>query len=743
MAINLNSSVLFTGDQYVCRFQGEAHKYKFKTNHLGKFEIIETDSAITEYTFTNINEKLDFFTIEGWTIDEEISESFKYIIYRQGVYNNCTPVINESIITYNLEDKKFEGSFSLPSAKSLPEEMPIQIAKSSPSAGTEYADTIASLNKNKKTYSFQGTFGYPYHFHEIQVCTYIEGIQSSWSNKAKAYSQGTYLNEIQLIKDKPEATIAFENTDLIEANFHAAFNFYSPTKPGYERRNVDPYETSYDENTKEWILYSQIEVDNSEQSFNRAYYYLDNKSKQPIAIKQLFIDTNEVKSDTKDFKEQLIKGAYAWCNYGVEQSTYIDGTRYCYPSQNEDIYDSSFFAQQGLYARGIQQEGPLYAASKIVFSLLPRYNDFYLYQYAPTTIRGAFDKSNPVMRAQVKLFEVEEEELVFSTKILIEDSGIIYSPGQVFEYQLKNNALDPSKKFLVEIYSKTKDGIESTKTAILRFTPPISSTNTVDYSIRYNKLTSKISIQNTDVREVSIAGLLKEKDSTIAQQILAPTYMNRESQKEWLFLPGNYFEKTTQYIGLSYLSWGKYGKDYYAYSSTEVPPCLTSTIEDIVLVDASMNRELKVRYNPDLTNLKRNYIDTITPTLGSQYPVIRRSGGQLYYTFNIGGLISSEGIPLTSIWFTDSDRNIINFLSNDPYQQKLITERLFRDHVLEFLNNDHVKFFYSPQEGAKLIRLTNVSLTPNKQLDRLIYSFTAQATEVAPFSLENLVKYGV
>jgi hypothetical protein len=156
MAISLESSVLFTGDQYVCRFdeEEEAHKYKFKTNHSGSFEIIETDSAITEYTFTNINEKLDFFTIEGWTLDEEIPDSFKYIIYRQGVYNNCTPVINESIITYNLEDQEFEGSFSLPSANSLPEEMPIKIAKSSPLANTEYANTIAVLNKDKKTYSF-------------------------------------------------------------------------------------------------------------------------------------------------------------------------------------------------------------------------------------------------------------------------------------------------------------------------------------------------------------------------------------------------------------------------------------------------------------------------------------------------------------------------------------------------------------------------------------------------------------
>jgi hypothetical protein len=38
------------------------------------------------------------------------------------------------------------------------------------------------------------------------------------------------------------------------------------------------------------------------------------------------------------------------------------------------------------------------------------------------------------------------------------------------------------------------------------------------------------------------------------------------------------------------------------------------------------------------------------------------------------------------------------------------------------------------------VRLSNVSLTPNKQLDRHIYSFTATATEVLEPSPENYVE---
>ena len=57
-------------------------------------------------------------------------------------------------------------------------------------------------------------------------------------------------------------------------------------------------------------------------------------------------------------------------------------------------------------------------------------------------------------------------------------------------------------------------------------------------------------------------------------------------------------------------------------------------------------------------------------------------------------------------------------------------EREFKLEVLDWLNNGKPKLFRSPGEGNYIVRLMNVSLTPNQQLGRMIYDFTCTAYEV-------------
>jgi hypothetical protein len=42
-----------------------------------------------------------------------------------------------------------------------------------------------------------------------------------------------------------------------------------------------------------------------------------------------------------------------------------------------------------------------------------------------------------------------------------------------------------------------------------------------------------------------------------------------------------------------------------------------------------------------------------------------------------------------------------------------------------------------------IVSLSNISLTPNKQLGRHIYDFSATVTEVCEYTLENLQKYNL
>ena len=204
-----------------------------------------------------------------------------------------------------------------------------------------------------------------------------------------------------------------------------------------------------------------------------------------------------------------------------------------------------------------------------------------------------------------------------------------------------------------------------------------------------------------------------------------------------------------------------YKEDYELKSSDVSNSSIINNFEDMVLTDA--NNLFHIKYDPDISSFKYNTQDTITQTLGGKYPHIRRNGNMFYKTFNIGGLISynAEYDYISSTDFPDSATRTTALMpslapSFTPFRffsdmddknwndlDEVAKERLFREALINFLYNDKVKLFKSPTEGNVLIRLTNVQLTPKKELGRMIYSFSAQATEIAEATYENLQKYGI
>ena len=204
-------------------------------------------------------------------------------------------------------------------------------------------------------------------------------------------------------------------------------------------------------------------------------------------------------------------------------------------------------------------------------------------------------------------------------------------------------------------------------------------------------------------------------------------------------------------------------------------------VEDVFL--ATRDLTLKIKYNPELSAYKRNVVDAITPTLGGSYPFMRRNGAQKYRTFTLGGLISynaelyepkisdiqrapavNNGDSIGQEWnskaaddkfyqslFIKNNSDAWQTLQRydalatsgkiDKEQKRVLYERFFRNMVMDFLYDDQILLFKSLPEGNIFIRLSNVQLTPNKTLDRHIYSFTATATEVLEASPENYLKY--
>jgi hypothetical protein len=77
-------------------------------------------------------------------------------------------------------------------------------------------------------------------------------------------------------------------------------------------------------------------------------------------------------------------------------------------------------------------------------------------------------------------------------------------------------------------------------------------------------------------------------------------------------------------------------------------------------------------------------------------------------------------------------------LSSNFTGVNIATERDFKLEVLEWLNNGEPKLFRSPTEGNYIVRLMNISLSPNDTLGRMLHTFSATAYEIAEWSFKNL-----
>ena len=84
-----------------------------------------------------------------------------------------------------------------------------------------------------------------------------------------------------------------------------------------------------------------------------------------------------------------------------------------------------------------------------------------------------------------------------------------------------------------------------------------------------------------------------------------------------------------------------------------------------------------------------------------------------------------------------------NLNNGITHYRDFIYEKRFRDKATEFLNKAQVLLFRSLTEGNIMIKTLDVSMTPNQQLGRLIWSVSISAVEVDDCTLDNIFKYEV
>lgn len=212
--------------------------------------------------------------------------------------------------------------------------------------------------------------------------------------------------------------------------------------------------------------------------------------------------------------------------------------------------------------------------------------------------------------------------------------------------------------------------------------------------------------------------------------------------------------KTYQYAIQQY-------NDNGLYSARILSQKITAAFEDMFLFDGQ--RQLRIRFNPKVSSFKIDRLEQKIDTIGSKYPYVFRNGNVEYYEFPISGLVSYVAdenelfISKTALGLehgvadrlrtSETSPAQFDYISNikEPTTQlvdyNIYAERLFKRDVLEWLGDGHIKMFKSPTEGNFLVRLLNVSMTPEDKLSRMLHTFTATAYQIADFNYQTLLKY--
>jgi hypothetical protein len=105
--------------------------------------------------------------------------------------------------------------------------------------------------------------------------------------------------------------------------------------------------------------------------------------------------------------------------------------------------------------------------------------------------------------------------------------------------------------------------------------------------------------------------------------------------------------------------------------------------------------------------------------------------------------LANDEINFLERFSTPSEEGIFEFNNNNLTGYNIAKERAFKLAVLDWLNDGKPKLFRSPTEGNYLVRLMNVSLSPNDTLGRLLHTFSATAYEIEEINYDTLLNYGM
>lgn len=164
---------------------------------------------------------------------------------------------------------------------------------------------------------------------------------------------------------------------------------------------------------------------------------------------------------------------------------------------------------------------------------------------------------------------------------------------------------------------------------------------------------------------------------------------------------------------------------------------ITVSFEGMFLSDGE--KQLKIAFNPKVSSLKETVQESKIETLGSKYPFFFRNSKIGYKEIPISGLISYLQDE-NNLFMKDEELGLegdkIRTINLVDYNFR--AERLFKFNVMQWLNNGEPKLFRSAAEGNFIVRLMNISLSPDDKLGRMLHTFSATGYEIEECNLDNL-----
>ena len=350
-------------------------------------------------------------------------------------------------------------------------------------------------------------------------------------------------------------------------------------------------------------------------------------------------------------------------------------------------------------------------------------------------ITGTYQNADLTETVYSYSFTIKEgKEEIYNSGELIHDSSNDTTPGSSSDSVFYELLLEPSE-YDVYYHVTTNNGLKISSEPLLYTVsePTETSFRTLDHFYE----TGSTLIKHSSIKTGS---LMRLKVNDNALKVLTENFT------------GTFTDYTGEH-GAEYIYYIK-DKNGNLYNSTNSVTC---NFDSCFLFDGE--KQLNLKFNTKISSFKNTIQEQKIETLGSKYPFVFRNGTIMYKEFSISSLISywvdEEGtfsksnenlfsavdFPRTSTEAGEVSNNIEPSLSLTDKNFQL--ERKFKTEVLEWLNNGKPKLFRSPAEGNFLVRLVNVSLTPNDTLGRMLHTFNATAYEIGECSTENLKKYGI